>query len=166
MQHARNPAHRPLGERPAVRSEVSAIAARMEQELSGPDCAVGITLTALTPLTEGFPPRSSLTRLARTVAHPEDVTTVHPIKPPSRWPHALRQAVERAAHRDAADARPTTASAGAVALAATLERHLGVVRMAGDAVLDEDSDCPTAWRKDFVLVTATHVALLSVTVDD
>ncbi|MEV5242887.1 hypothetical protein AB0K89_27820 [Streptomyces cinnamoneus] len=150
-----------------VRSEIAAIAARMEEELSGPDCAVGITLTALTPLTEGFPPRSSLTQLARTAAHPEDVTTVHPIKPPSHWPHVLRQAVERAAHGDATDGGLTrTASEGTAALASALERHLGVVRMAGDAVLDEGGGCPTAWRKDFVLVTATHVALLGVTVDD
>ncbi|MEV4434856.1 hypothetical protein [Streptomyces sp. NPDC049585] len=146
---------------PAQR-EVTAVAASVAKQLSGTDHAVDVTLSAVAPLEEGFPPRSPLLHLARTVAHPATVTTVRPLKPPHRWPSHLQQTLESiAAHPGKAEATP-----GAPSIAATVEHHLGTVRMAAEAVVTEPGDYASTWRRDFVLVTATHIALLTVTIDD
>ncbi|MEU8548101.1 hypothetical protein AB0C81_14060 [Streptomyces roseoverticillatus] len=147
---------------------VSAIANRLEAELSGDDHVVGVSLAGVVLLPDGFPPRCSLTQLAHTAAHPEDITSVRPIKPPSRWRSELRQILERAAHRDSLDLRSSMAvtADSAEDLVRAVEEQWGSVRMAADVVIDEASGCPAAWRKDFVLVTASHVAMLTVTIDD
>ncbi|GAA2718048.1 MULTISPECIES: hypothetical protein [Streptomyces] len=139
---------------PAQR-EVAAVAASVAEQLSGTDHAVDVMLTAVVPLEEGFPPRSPLLQLARTAAHPDTVTTVRPLKPPHRWPTHLHRTLESAA-----------ANPPALSVAATVEGHLGPVRMAAEAVIRQSEGCSSTWRKDFVLVTATHIALLTVTIDD
>ncbi|MFI9237460.1 hypothetical protein [Streptomyces sp. NPDC053079] len=118
------------------------------------------------PLVEGFPPRSSLTELANSVACPEAVTSVRPLKPPSRWADELGRAIDGTAGPVAFGGRPAPGRPGALAVAGAVERHLGSVRMAAEVVVAEGDGCPATWRKSFVLVTRSHIALLMLSVDD
>ncbi|MCA6091337.1 hypothetical protein LE181_04020 [Streptomyces sp. SCA3-4] len=118
------------------------------------------------PLMEGFPPRSSWAVLARSVAHPDVVTSVRPLKPPLRWIDELGQAIDRMARRTDFGGGPGPGRVGALAVAGAVEQHLGSVRMAADVIIDEGDGCPAAWRKNFVLITRLHIALLAMTVDD
>lgn len=150
----------------AAQAAVRDVVAPLEAAITAADRAVCISLVAAEPLVEGFPPRSSLTEMARSVAAPsEAVTGVRPLKPPSRWAGELGQAIDRTARRAACDGRPGPGKDGALAVARTVEQHLGSVRMAADVVL-EDEGCPATWRKTFLLVTWSHIALLAMTVDD
>lgn len=150
----------------AARTAVRDVAAPLEAEISGADRAADISLVAVVPLVEGFPPRASLTELAGSVARPEAVTGVRPLKPPSRWAGELGQAIDSTAGRVAFGGRPGPGHAGGLAVADAVERHLGSVRMAAEVVVVEGDGCPATWRKSFVLVTRSHIAWLALTVDD
>ncbi|WP_370417254.1 hypothetical protein AB8O64_00960 [Streptomyces sp. QH1-20] len=140
--------------------------APLEAAITGADRAVCISLVAAEPLVEGFPPRSSLTEMARSVTAPsEAVTGVRPLKPPSRWTGELGQTIDRTARRAASDGQPGPGKDGALAVARAIEQYLGSVRMAADVVI-EDEGCPATWNKNFLLVTQSHIVLLAMTVDD
>ncbi|MEW2576898.1 hypothetical protein [Streptomyces syringium] len=139
----------------------------MEAAISGTNRAVCISLVAAEPLVQGFPPRSSLTELAQmTAVRPEDVTSLRPIKPPSRWTGELAQAIDGTARPTASDGWPGPGTDGARAVAEAISQHLGSVHMAADVVIDEGDGYSAAWRKTCLLVTRSHIALLVMTIDD
>ncbi|GGR47393.1 hypothetical protein [Streptomyces netropsis] len=144
---------------------VREVALHMEEALSGADHAVGISLPVAVPLTDGFPPRVSLAQVAQSAASPDGVAGVRPIKPLSRWYQEVRRAVESMASRR--NTVPVDVpSGGAGNLVAAIEQRLGVVRIAAEIDLSDDGTCSAAWRKDFLLVTRSHVAVLTLTIDD
>lgn len=145
------------------------VALPMEEALSDADHAVVISLVAALPLVGGFPPRAPLVQVAQSAASPDDVAGVRPIKPLSRWHQEVRWAVDSmTSGRSAvpADVLSGGVSDGLEALVAAIEQRLGVVRIAAEIDLSHDGAYSAAWRKDFLLVTWSHVAVLALTVDD
>jgi hypothetical protein len=124
-----------------AQAAVRSAAAPLEDALSGPNRAVRIELTSVTPLPE-FPPRRTVGVLATEVLGPGS-----PVKPVTDWPRRLGTAL-------GADVR---------GIANAVEEHLGVVRMAAQV---NSPDEVAAWSVGFVLVTRTHLATLVAAVDD
>ncbi|MEU1819008.1 hypothetical protein ABZ543_28055 [Streptomyces roseifaciens] len=160
---------------PAEKAAISAqaavreVALPMEEALTDADHAVGISLVTALPLAGGFPPRVPLVQVAQAAASPDDVAGVRPIKPLARWHQEVRRAVESmASGRSAvpADVLSGGVSEGPEALVAAIERCLGAVRIAAEIDLSHDGVHSAAWRKDFLLITWSHVAVLALTVDD
>ncbi|WP_144440669.1 hypothetical protein [Streptomyces roseifaciens] len=160
----------------SAQAAVREVALPIEEALTDADHAVGISLVVALPLTDGFPPRVPLVQVAQSAASRDgvaDVVGVRPIKPLSRWYQEVRRAVESmASGRSAvpvdvlANVLVDVRSDGTESLVAAIEQRLGVVRIAAEVDLSHDGAYSAAWRKDFLLVTRSHVAVLALTVDD
>lgn len=142
-------------------AEVSAAVAR---EFDAADHMVDLELTTM-PLAGGFPPRWPLEQFAATSLPGTHIRAVTPVKPPWRWIELLRGSLETTVPRPRTDRHSSLAEMSALRVAQAIERHLGAVRIAARLDLACEASSP-AWQHAYVLVTATHLAGLLVTVED
>jgi hypothetical protein len=153
---------------PADRALLSAAAHAallLEETMSATDHAVSVDLGPVIALDgELFirrtPPRD---RILRVVADP--VLNTEVIKPVSRWPEYFRNAVRRmhppqglCAHEGALDALVDD-------YARDVEKLLGTIRFAAQVKIQPEGYYANIWD-DFVLVSRTHVARLSLSAAD
>ncbi len=150
----------------AAQKAVREVAEALEDTLTATNHAIDVSLPAVVPLPGGFPPRLSLVDLAGLALAPEPVTAVQPIKPLSRWPHEVRRAIESLLPPCHATDAPIEASARSRDIVQVIEQHLGNVRIAGEIERATNERYFAAWHRDLLLVTYSHIAVLSVRIDD
>ncbi|MFD6223497.1 hypothetical protein [Nocardia asteroides] len=153
---------------PADRSLLSAAANAallLEETMSATNHAVSIDLDPVIALDGELlirrtPPRD---RILRVVADP--VLNTEVIKPVSRWPEYLRSAVRRmhpppglCVHEGALDALVDD-------YARDVENLLGTIRFAAQVKIQPEGYYANIWD-DFVLISRTHVARLSLSAAD
>ncbi|MGW0208587.1 hypothetical protein ACWDZ8_23225 [Streptomyces sp. NPDC003233] len=153
----------PADERGAVRGE-HRLPAAVARGFDAADHMVDLELTTMPPA-GGFPPRRPLEQLAATSLPGTHIRAVTPVKPPWRWIELLRGSLETTACRPRTDRHSSLAEISALRVAQAIERHLGAVRIAARLDLACEASSP-AWQHAYVLVTATHLARLLVTVED
>lgn len=140
------------------------MSAAVAREFDAADHMVDVQLTA-GPLAGGFPPRRPLEQLAAASLPETHIRAVTPVKPPWRWIELLRGNLEATAPHPRTDRHGSLADMYALQVAQAVEQHLGAVRIAACLDLVHQASSP-AWQNAYVLVTATHLAALHVTIDD
>ncbi len=153
---------------PADRSLLSAVADAallLEETMSVTDHAVSIDLDPVIALDgELFIRRTPLRdRILRVVEDPVLNTVV--IKPVSRWPEHLRSAVRQMSPPQGPSAQDGVLDALIDDYARAVESLLGTIRFAAQVEIRPDGYYANIWD-DFVLVSRTHVARLSLSAAD
>ena len=148
-----------------ARTALRAVANPIADALSGDDMAVTIDLDPVAPLPGGYPPRSPLTQLARDLVAPLPVIAVQQLKPVQDWPYTLRRSLQRLDQTTPRDGVPRRLHAEAGAMARTVEKHLGTVRIT--ATIEYGSGAEPGTVGDyFLLITTSHIAQLALMADD
>ncbi|MER6075365.1 hypothetical protein ABT187_42635 [Streptomyces sp. NPDC001817] len=148
----------------AAQAAVAEVSAAVAREFDAADRMVDLQLTTM-PLAGGFPPRRPLEQLAATSLPGTHIRAVTPVKPPWRWIELLQGSLEATASHPRTDRHDSLAQASALRVAEAIEQHLGAVRIAARLDLVSEASSP-AWQNAYVLVTATHLAGLLVTIED
>lgn len=148
----------------AAQAAVAEVSTAVARECDAADHMVDLQLTTM-PLAGGFPPRRPLEQLAATSLPGPPIRAITPVKPPWRWIELLHGSLEATAPRPRTDRHRSLAEASALQVAEAIEQHLGAVRIAARLDLAHEASSP-AWQHAYVLVTATHLAGLLVTVED
>lgn len=148
----------------AAQAAVAEVSAAVAREFDAADHMVDVQLTTM-PLAGGFPPRQPLEQLAAASLPGTQIRAVTPVKPPWRWIELLRGSLEATACSPRTDRHGSLAEVSALRVSEAIEQHLGAVRIAARLDLVHDASSP-AWQNAYVLVTATRLAGLLVTVED
>ncbi|MER5549699.1 hypothetical protein ABT072_46750 [Streptomyces sp. NPDC002589] len=148
----------------AAQEAVAEVSAAVARDFDAADHMVDVQLTTM-PLAGGFPPRRPLEQLAAASLPGTQIRAVTPVKPPWRWIELLHGSLETTACSPRTDQHGSLAEVSAQRVAEAIGQHLGAVRIAACLDLVGDASSP-AWQNAYVLVTATHLAGLLVTVED
>ncbi|MGW1916507.1 hypothetical protein ACWCQS_38810 [Streptomyces sp. NPDC002076] len=148
----------------AAQAAVAEVSAAVAREFDAADHMVDLELTTM-PLAGRFPPRRPLEQLAATSLPGTHIRAVTPVKPPWRWIELLHGSLETTVPASGRTDTARLRKMSALRMAQAIDRHLGAVRIAARLDLACEASSP-AWQHAYVLVTATHLAGLLVTVED
>ncbi|WP_280381124.1 hypothetical protein [Nocardia wallacei] len=147
----------------AMQAAVAEVARPLEDALSAANHVFAVRLAPIARLDENLPLREPLPDVVRRmVDHP--VRSVRPIKPASRWPQLFRGALlpMGSRHPGVDDAELDVLIHG---LIEAISLHLGEIRIAVEVEI-VPRDYYANLFADFVLISQSHAAVLSLAVTD